>query len=51
MNDQLDFVIANEECVVTQVVQVDPMGWVPTTRLKNHHNQSYADAFAISMLF
>eukprot|EP00816_Leptocylindrus_hargravesii_P008176 CAMPEP_0196805968 /NCGR_PEP_ID=MMETSP1362-20130617/5832_1 /TAXON_ID=163516 /ORGANISM="Leptocylindrus danicus, Strain CCMP1856" /LENGTH=580 /DNA_ID=CAMNT_0042179211 /DNA_START=377 /DNA_END=2119 /DNA_ORIENTATION=- len=44
--------IPSDECVLTQVVQVDPMGWVPTTRLKLHHHQyqSYADAFAISML-
>jgi len=41
---------AEEECLLTSLVQVDPKGWVPTLPLSPLSNQSYADAFGVSAL-
>ncbi|KAL7472941.1 hypothetical protein ACHAXS_013321 [Conticribra weissflogii] len=42
---------ANDECLLSQVVQVDPRGWVPTNScLPFFRNQGYGDAFAIMAL-
>jgi len=42
---------ANDECLLSQVVQVDPRGWVPTTScLPFFRSQGYGDAFAIMAL-
>ena len=42
--------VNQNECLMTAVVQVDPKGWVPTTRWRALSNQSYGDAFGISAL-
>jgi len=38
------------ECLMTQIVQVDPRGWVPTMKLPALAHQGYADAFSVSAL-
>lgn len=38
------------ECLLTAVTQVDPKGWVPTRPWSFLSNQTYADAFGISVL-
>jgi hypothetical protein len=38
------------ECMLTSVVQVDPKGWIPTKPMMFLSNQTYADAFGISVL-
>ena len=40
---------SSKECLLSQVVQVDPRGWVPT-RFSFLRNQGYGDAFAIMTL-
>ncbi len=39
----------NKECLLSQVVQVEPRGWVPT-RFSFLRNQGYGDAFAVMAL-
>ena len=39
-----------KECLMSQTVQVDPRGWVPT-RFSFLRNQGYGDAFAIMALY
>ena len=39
-----------KECLMSQTVQVDPKGWVPT-RFSFLRNQGYGDAFAIMALY
>lgn len=39
-----------DECLMTQTVQVDPKGWVSTTKLPFLGGQGYADAFSVSSL-
>mmetsp|Transcript_36831 Transcript_36831/g.89457 ORF Transcript_36831/g.89457 Transcript_36831/m.89457 type:complete len:996 (-) Transcript_36831:568-3555(-) len=41
---------AGPECMLTNVVQVDPRGWVPTKAIPFLSNQTYVDAFGISAL-
>ncbi|KAL3943961.1 MAG: hypothetical protein SGBAC_001955 [Bacillariaceae sp.] len=41
---------AGPECMFTNVVQVDPRGWVPTKAIPFLSNQTYVDAFGISAL-
>jgi hypothetical protein len=43
-------VVNPNESLMTAVVQVDPRGWVPTIPLPIFSNQSYGDAFGISVL-
>jgi hypothetical protein len=38
------------ECLLTAVAQVDPKGWVPTQPWSFLSNQTYADAFGVSVL-
>lgn len=38
------------ECLMTATVQVDPRGWVPTTKWSLLSNQAYGDAFAVAAL-
>ena len=38
------------ECLLTAVTQVDPKGWVPTQPWSFLSNQTYADAFGVSVL-
>ena len=40
---------SNKECLLSQVVQVEPRGWVPT-RFSFLRNQGYGDAFAVMAL-
>ena len=43
--------LSNDECLLSQVVQLDPRGWVPTTSsLPLFRSQGYGDAFAIMAL-
>ena len=39
-----------KECLLSQTVQVDPRGWVPT-KISFLRNQGYGDAFAIMALY
>jgi len=38
------------ECMMTATVQVDPKGWVPTSKWSILSNQTYGDAFGVAAL-
>ncbi len=39
-----------QECMLTQVVQVDPKGWIPTYPIFPFTDQCYGEAFSVSAL-
>lgn len=42
--------VGQPRCLLTQLIQVDPNGWIPYLRLPFLHNQGYNEVFAISTM-